>query len=897
MGIPQAGARWWKFDFHSHTPSSFDFGGLSEGTAAANPTSWREWLLSYMAAEVDALVVADHNTHEGIQLARNTFEELRAEGSAGFREIAIFAGAELTVDGNYHLLAVFDVTTHAEVVNELLYKVGYQGTRGTSNATTLTTFQAAVRQIHELNGLAIPAHVDQAAGLFKHNAPNIAAVIKDGKVRAAEVTTSAGRTRAEASGWVAVLGSDAHHLDGASCPPAIEPKYPGSHFTWVKMEHPTLEGLRVAFSDGSDSVRLSTEISADPNAFQHSVLERIVVRHGGDETAHTFSPWMNALIGGRGTGKSTLVELVRLALDRFSDLPESLQSDLEWYSPIAGTERIWDASTEVDLYYLRSGQQYRIAWKAIAPATSKIEVNNGSDWVLQEGNARDRFPVLLSSQKQIYETAKDPQSLLTVIDSQPEIDHRGWLEEFRRLSSRYRTERAEVAEFQTQADNRARVVGDMTDLQAEIDLRSKLAGSKEAAELEELIGAETASTQRDEIATAFRSRLGVALAEVDAHVSTDLAEDAWTPEADYETELRRAVQSVRDAVSGLDAARDAWVDVQTASPRLLRIVELREILKPADSENSQAESLSDLLTRRGVLESHLQAIGAADKTLQPAIDRALATLAEIRAHRADLTLRRKKFALLLGDSQLKVEVHAQADMNAMEHSLRDLVRKTTAFESVFGDDGLLKVLVSNSRDPKHLAEVDDLKSLLKDMRLNGDESTRLRSHNLQFERRFWNHLETIDANQFEADVDLWFPSDSLNIRYQDPASGNLINLDQGSPGQKTAALLTLFLQIGNDPLILDQPEDDLDNRLIYDLVVTRLKAAKTTRQVIVVTHNANVVVNADAELVMVMKHSFPPAVERSGSIQNSEVKDDICLIMEGGRVALQSRYGRLMEVG
>jgi hypothetical protein len=47
---------------------------------------------------------------------------------------------------------------------------------------------------------------------------------------------------------------------------------------------------------------------------------------------------------------------------------------------------------------------------------------------------------------------------------------------------------------------------------------------------------------------------------------------------------------------------------------------------------------------------------------------------------------------------------------------------------------------------------------------------------------------------------------------------------------------------------------------------------------------------------MVMKHGFPPEVERSGSIQDSDVKDDICWIMEGGKIAFQHRYGRLMDM-
>ena len=85
---------------------------------------------------------------------------------------------------------------------------------------------------------------------------------------------------------------------------------------------------------------------------------------------------------------------------------------------------------------------------------------------------------------------------------------------------------------------------------------------------------------------------------------------------------------------------------------------------------------------------------------------------------------------------------------------------------------------------------------------------------------------------------------------------NRQRIEQGSPGQKTAALLAFILSYGDEPLLLDQPEDDLDNELIYDLIVQQLRKTKGKRQVIVVTHNANIVVNGDAEMV------FPLEVRR-----------------------------------
>ena len=119
-------------------------------------------------------------------------------------------------------------------------------------------------------------------------------------------------------------------------------------------------------------------------------------------------------------------------------------------------------------------------------------------------------------------------------------------------------------------------------------------------------------------------------------------------------------------------------------------------------------------------------------------------------------------------------------------------------------------------------------------------------------------------------------------------------LEQGSPGQKNAALLTFILSYGDEPLILDQPEDDLDNELIYGLIVQQLREMKSNRQIIVATHNANIVVNGDAEMVFsLVVENRESIVSKRRSVQINEVREAICDILEGGQLAFQQRYRRI----
>ena len=141
-----------------------------------------------------------------------------------------------------------------------------------------------------------------------------------------------------------------------------------------------------------------------------------------------------------------------------------------------------------------------------------------------------------------------------------------------------------------------------------------------------------------------------------------------------------------------------------------------------------------------------------------------------------------------------------------------------------------------------------------------------------------------------SEFNLWFPGDDLSITFGTENRP----IEQGSPGQKTAALLAFILSYGQEPLLLDQPEDDLDNELIYELIVQQLRESKSRRQIIVVTHNANIVVNGDAELVLPLKVAGGEThVRQAASIQDKQVRQTICDILEGGQQAFEQRYKRI----
>jgi len=142
-----------------------------------------------------------------------------------------------------------------------------------------------------------------------------------------------------------------------------------------------------------------------------------------------------------------------------------------------------------------------------------------------------------------------------------------------------------------------------------------------------------------------------------------------------------------------------------------------------------------------------------------------------------------------------------------------------------------------------------------------------------------------------------FPiSTDLQLNVSSKDSPTWRSLDNLSTGQKATALLLLLMHRGDSPLVIDQPEDDLDNRFIYEDIVPRLRATKGKRQVIVSTHNANIPVLGDADQIVSLAAEDDGGgvagriiEDGLGSIDHPPVRAMVEELLEGGREAFNTR--------
>ena len=908
------GARWWKFDFHTHTPASNDYGKGPDQANLQRRTP-RDWLLDTMRAEVDCVAITDHNTGAWIDKLQDELSMMENEKPDGYRPLVLFPGVELAVNGGFHLLALFEPGSKTEKISRLLGAVGLSLLEAdglnTAAVTDTVTSKSALEVIEEIikaEGMALPAHADDHSGLFKRlNGRTLEQIIKSPHLFAMEIIDPA-FTKPQIyidnkTAWVDVLGSDAHHPNGERCP--------GSHFTWVKMGQPTLEGVRLALLDGEMSIRRSDQASgSEPNDHGPLCIESLTVskaRYMGCTTAFEsrFNPWMNAIIGGRGTGKSTLVEFLRLALRREGEWPESLKKDFEKYGKVFQSRQddgLLTGESTLTVIYRQHGGRFRIQWTPGGDEQILSEMDEHGGWQLTQGVVVDRFPARIFSQKQIFEFARIPSKLLEIIDNALGESHRNWVASWREMESAYLSLRAKEREISVGLKDEERIKGEL------LDVKRRLAAFEQAEHTETLKNYQHRKQQQRALETWQDSWSGLgdqlrSVAEEIAPATVDQTlfdpEDLSSHEVTTETDriircLRKIARIVEKLAVQADLSLNHWQSAAAApswKQALLDAETKYEALRNKLREENAGEpnAFGKLLQQRHALEQQLATMGSRRKFQDDVRRQAKEKLEHLNELRNRITEMRGKFLaeVLEGNPYVRISVVKFGDADLFESQLRSLIDCDAGkFDNDIGSAGQESLL--GMKD-----DIIKLKGVLRNLAETGFS----REYSVK-DQRFTKKLRGLSPDRLDR-LDVWFPDDALDVSYSTSSDGtNFQSIDKGSPGQKTAAMLAFLLSHGEEPLILDQPEDDLDNHLIYELIVAQFRAIKHRRQVIVVTHNANIVVNGDAELIAALGVSNGQTNRTcAGSLQEQKVREEICRIMEGGKEAFERRYRRIAHGG
>ena len=879
-----------------------------------------------MDASIDCVAITDHNSGAWVDKLKAAYQTMQRSDAPTFRALKLFPGVEISVHGGFHLLAILDTDKGTADIDTLLGAIKYRGTKGDSDSVTRASAVEVVEAVLAAGAIPIPAHVDGDKGMLRLtdepsrkpviDANTLRQVMEHPAIRAMEVIDPEAPKPAlyEAAkvGWCQVIGSDCHTFRGDHGP--------GSRYTWVKMETPSLEGLRLALMDGAGFSVVRSDQPAPLTLPDHFVeaVEITKARFMGrtNPARLAFSPRLNALVGGFGTGKSTVVHALRIVARRERDL-EKLQPGSDPRAVFERFNRVPEhsrdtgglqADTRIAWTVMRDGVRHRVWWPARAGEITVEEEHDEAGWRRSRSEvvSADRFPMRIFSQGQIAALAGDDQrALLQVIDDAAGVaklhsDLAASTEDF--LASRARMRQLD----RQLADRDDRVV----ELQ---DVERKLKRFEDAGHTEVLTAYRRRSRQEREadrqLGATHEAAASIESAAAGLHLDdlpdglfdADSAEDRQAAAilAKLADLLRAASDSVRTSARRLQDDTQAVQEALDASPwrvavrqAMDRYAGLVETLR--EGRVSDPREYGRLAQERQRLEGELGRLDSLQDERSRLESESDALLGRVLEARRAVSLARHEFleSALTGNRFVRIRNLAyNDDPQAIENSLRTVLRVT---DDRFREDfsGAVRKLLEGlpedrtDRGSTFETRIEQLKGRIRGSCTEAAE----------FGGFFNNYL----ARECERTPELldraltWFPEDGLRVEYSRHGDGKQFQpIAQASAGQRSTAMLAFLLAHGEEPLVLDQPEDDLDNHLIYELIVRQIREQKLKRQIIVVTHNPNVVVNGDAEMVHVLDFHGQSYIRQQGSLQTDAMRDEVCRVMEGGREAFERRYRRL----
>jgi hypothetical protein len=621
----------------------------------------------------------------------------------------------------------------------------------------------------------------------------------------------------------------------------------------------------------------------------HHRIRRIRVRGGFlDGLDVAFEDSLNCLIGGRGTGKTTVLELLRWALDQMPAPDES--------SAIPGAVRklvqanLGSGQVEVEIETL-SGLSYRVRRGSDG---APLVVNESDEPVEIDIGRGSIFSAEVYSQNQIEEIANDPLFQLKLIDKVvgadtiKEIDARIQVcgRELGASAAEIIKLRGEVAALKEKVSQLPEVTEKLKAYRIEgSDEEAKVlqkAGEQKALRAQERraldrlqeLFANTAEKLREATAgvpgTITELLVPAILDGPNGEVFRSIKDLVDAGVGDVRRRVEEAARLAEETRAGLqEKSRDV------SALHLKQEKAYQDLLEQREKEKGKAAERDTLLRRLAELQEEQKKLEKRREELAEK-EKARAALLRRLSEMRDARFGHRTAVAEKLTSQLAPTIRVRIEQYGNTGSYRDLLleaMKGSGFKYTQVVDRIVERV-----PPQELAAVvqrGDVQALADHLEIDADRANRivlqLRDRPAVFQ------IEVVDLHDRPI-IELKDGPD-----YKDSTAL--------STGQKCTTILPILLLESASPLLIDQPEDNLDNAFIYETVVKSIRGVRGKRQLIFVTHNPNIPVLGDAQRVVVLQSTGRRAsVKGLGTVD--EVKGEIETILEGGREAFQRRKER-----
>lgn len=562
------------------------------------------------------------------------------------------------------------------------------------------------------------------------------------------------------------------------------------------------------------------------------------------------------------------------------------------------TKTIGPEST-IELDYYKDSQKYLI--KA-SPLLSSVEYIDSSGSVVSEDFSPQRFPISIYSQKMLFEIANASNAFLQIVDKSKEVDFDCWYLEHQNIVDQYGTLFSKKERLTAQVKQLEALRNEHKDITLSIEKVQdsnylKLVAEKDKIEKEKN----------------YLSQFVVDL-EAKLHNTELMCDESFNDfvEAEYEldeiglnwveqvTKLNESfVLSIKSQVKEfrekLDEAIESTPYSDNSSSMERNADALKVCIASLKEKGVPPERLIGLVEERSALADKIRELSPSLDKLVNINQQLVQKHAEMLSSRQSLTIKRQCFIDSLDVKSLKIKV---LPLGEPGEDLIESYKKVVGFESfsehildLDSKGGLLGSFVKTERrNPK--TELHAYNELKKVKELHTESLEELKKTGMH--GSFAKKLNELTSERIES-LNSWFPEDGIFIQFKRD-DGSWSNLEDASPGQQSASMLSFLLSYGDEPIIIDQPEDDLDCAMLSTNVIPNIRKNKSRRQLVLVTHSAPLVVNGDAENVIAMKFDKGRVtVKQMGAIQEPEMKGLICTQMEGGKDAFKARYSRLIS--
>jgi hypothetical protein len=929
------GTVWQRSDLQMHTPRDSNWIGneiKSDDSAEllSLRSAWARKLIEHcLSADppVTAIAVTDHHDYCIAEVVRS-----EARGSA----LTVYVGVEVTCSDNAQCLIVFDPATDKDIIGKVLAALpgvpphadGHSRGPSIPHAHLNVTELAETLERNPLfhgQYLLLPHFGDGNAHKTLNvpsNGPRFVALTCEGvyveKPYADLETGTLEKLKGAVTEWgkrrrgVIVTGDNRNdNFERVAAYPC-----------WIKLGEPTIEALRQALL--ADEARIAYELPREPSE-RITALRVQSILTGEAPLVITFNAGFNALVGGRGTGKSAILEYLRFGLARTdADIPRADGGTENSRSDALIAQTLIGGFVEIELEREGVAETWRreLTTRDFIQCTDK----QGTVTRLTLDAARERFRARAFRQKGLSSLTTDQTNASDQVTGiaaaealarRREVDRsignakRAVATALQQLVSHWQAD-LEMCQAAARVADLAQRVQSLNTLLAQGGVSEEHLQVIEKASLHARVNG-FLDTVVDALSSEERtipngSRLDVTIPETITEAEFPHIHGLVNTVEKAKAEIAAAYDAARKALEQLQVSLDAVKGQQSALD-----IQLATKLLDANEAQTSHRTLIEDSKRLGI------ELGEAERVLRRATARAQDTKVHevaFRKAQADigelLNSRRQVLAdaagQVAGKSSGLLKARLGKDKAPVEYVsalhrltegayISDAEQKCSDWvKAALADDELawakisaellaiyhLKVAAGSPTEPGN-----DIVTRLRNVFFSGAGVTDRQAGRI--------YLNLSDSTL--SDVISAVPQDRIVMTYVDE-SGREMPFGQASPGQQASALLELLLRQSAGTLVIDQPEDDLDNRVIMK-IVSLVRSSKSNRQLVFTTHNPNIVVNGDADKVIALKTREAQAggkydrpvvsLQVDGAIETADIRNYITHLIEGGREAFDLR--------